>query len=331
MSVPRVRIGVEGGSLQERFERTRAGRAIISLFILATLVTLLTANLPASRLQHVLLQADHPYLYGLGLTSSGASSPPTRARRPWTSSPASPSPTARWGPGACPRVARPSASTSTTAGGSGKSTSFSQAMSTCGNRSPSTRPASSRPLRHRPVRVNLVNRHHPVSPPERIPRHERISEQTFYTARITTRCCGGERMRARALAAVAGWNRFWFEPVSTAPLAVFRIVFGLIMVFWSLSLLPELTPFFTKGGILPKQPHYAGDAKSAWGLLGIFPSKTAVVLLWALLLVASVCLVLGLFSQLAAAVVFVAVLSFERRTPFVFNSGDVLSGSSPST
>ena len=131
-------------------------------------------------------------------------------------------------------------------------------------------------------------------------------------------------MRARALAAVAGWNRFWFEPVSTAPLAVFRIAFGLIMVFWSLSLLPELTPFFTKGGILPKQPHYAGDAKSAWGLLGIFPSKTAVVLLWALLLVASVCLVLGLFSQLAAAVVFVAVLSFERRTPFVFNSGDVL-------
>ena len=131
-------------------------------------------------------------------------------------------------------------------------------------------------------------------------------------------------MRARALAAVAGWNRFWFEPVSTAPLAVFRIAFGLIMVFWSLSLLPVLTPFFTKGGILPKQPHYAGDAKSAWGLLGIFPSKTAVVLLWALLLVASVCLVLGLFSQLAAAVVFVAVLSFERRTPFVFNSGDVL-------
>ena len=131
-------------------------------------------------------------------------------------------------------------------------------------------------------------------------------------------------MRARALAAVAGWNRFWFEPVSTAPLAVFRIAFGLIMVFWSLSLLPELTPFFTKGGILPKQPHYAGDAKSAWGLLGIFPNKTAVVLLWALLLVASVCLVLGLFSQLAAAVVFVAVLSFERRTPFVFNSGDVL-------
>jgi hypothetical protein len=127
--------------------------------------------------------------------------------------------------------------------------------------------------------------------------------------------------RERLAAAVADWNRFWFEPVSTAPLAVFRIVFGVLLFFWTLSLLPELSPMFTRTGIFPHEPHYTGGA---WGLFGEFPSKTAVLVVWAVLLVASIALTLGLFAQLAAAVAFVAVVSFERRNPYVFNSGDGL-------
>ena len=129
------------------------------------------------------------------------------------------------------------------------------------------------------------------------------------------------RARADLAAALAGWNRFWFEPVSTAPLALFRIAFGVVLFFWTLSLLPELSPFFTKSGILPHQPHYTSGG---WGLLGEFPSKTAVVILWALLLLASIALVLGFVSQLAALVAAVALISFERRNPWVFNSGDGL-------
>jgi len=129
------------------------------------------------------------------------------------------------------------------------------------------------------------------------------------------------RARDHLSTAVAGWNRFWFEPVSTAPLAVFRIVFGLILFFWTLSLLPELSPFFTKDGVLPQQPHLTGGS---WGLFGTFTSETAVVIVWTLLLIASIALALGVFSQLAAAVAFVAVLSFEQRNTWVFNSGDGL-------
>ena len=62
MSVVGSSPGGRSTSLQERFERSRVGRVLISLFVLATLVTVLTANLPASRLQSVLLRADHPYL-----------------------------------------------------------------------------------------------------------------------------------------------------------------------------------------------------------------------------------------------------------------------------
>jgi len=54
-------------SLQERFERTPLGRIVISIFLLVTLVTLVTANLPDSRLQEVLLKRNHYYLYGVAL------------------------------------------------------------------------------------------------------------------------------------------------------------------------------------------------------------------------------------------------------------------------
>ena len=57
-------------SLQERFERTSVGRILISLFLIVTFVTLLTANLPESRLQSVLLDADRYYVYGAGLDES---------------------------------------------------------------------------------------------------------------------------------------------------------------------------------------------------------------------------------------------------------------------
>lgn len=57
-------------SLQERFERSMLGRILISVFVVGTLIAILTANLPPSRLQDLLSRADHPYLFGLGLDQS---------------------------------------------------------------------------------------------------------------------------------------------------------------------------------------------------------------------------------------------------------------------
>jgi vitamin K-dependent gamma-carboxylase-like protein len=131
-------------------------------------------------------------------------------------------------------------------------------------------------------------------------------------------------MKPNPRAILEAWRAFWFEPVSTASLAVFRIVFGVIALAWSISLLPELSPFFTKGGILPKQPAYGGDTSGAWGLLGIFPSKGALIVLVIAMMLGSLSLIFGVFSQLGAAVVFLGTMSLQRRNPFVFNAGDEL-------
>jgi hypothetical protein len=122
------------------------------------------------------------------------------------------------------------------------------------------------------------------------------------------------------------WERFWFAPESTATLAVFRIAFGLLVLAWTISLTPELFSMFSDDGILPEQP-YGFTEPNEWGLwgpLGIFESDGAVVVAFVLLLIASLCLVVGFQSRLAAVLVFLGLLAFQRRNTWVFNSGDSL-------
>jgi hypothetical protein len=119
---------------------------------------------------------------------------------------------------------------------------------------------------------------------------------------------------------VAGWNRFWFEPVSTAPLVAVRIAFGVLALLWTLSLAPDLHTFFTGEGLLPMVP----PARHWWGVFDVSSAWPVVLGVYVALLIGSVALVLGWWTRMASIVVFVGILSFERRSPNVFNSGDSL-------
>ena len=118
------------------------------------------------------------------------------------------------------------------------------------------------------------------------------------------------------------WDRFWFEPQATSSLAVFRIAIGAITFAWTLSLLPDLGAFFSAHGIEPSPP--AHPPAGWWGVLNIFPSYTVVLVLYGLLLVASVCLVVGYRTRLASVLAFVAIMSFQHRSTSIWNSGDDL-------
>ena len=116
------------------------------------------------------------------------------------------------------------------------------------------------------------------------------------------------------------WERFWFRPEPTSTLAVLRIAFGLLALAWTVSLSADLDAFFGRAGLLPSQP----SASGVWGVLGVFPSNTAVQIMFAVLLCACIALTVGYQTRLAALLVFVGILSFERRDPYVFNTGDGL-------
>ena len=128
------------------------------------------------------------------------------------------------------------------------------------------------------------------------------------------------RVRARIARGCAVWSRFWFEPQETSTLAVVRIFFGLVVLVWSLSLLPDLGTFFSSRGLLPKQPAF--DSAGLWGPLGFSRSFAVVVVVYVAVVIAAICLILGFASRLACAIIWIGVLAFTRRNPYVFNAGD---------
>jgi uncharacterized membrane protein YphA (DoxX/SURF4 family) len=121
--------------------------------------------------------------------------------------------------------------------------------------------------------------------------------------------------------AAEAWERFWFRDAETSTLALLRIAFGVVVFAWTISLAPGLYSFFADDGILPGYPD---GGTGAWGLLQIDSSAAAVTVLYLLLLVASLCLLVGFKTRLAAVIVFVCLVSFARRDPWVLNSGDLL-------
>lgn len=120
----------------------------------------------------------------------------------------------------------------------------------------------------------------------------------------------------------AAWNRFWFEPQPTSTLAIFRIAFGALAFFWGLSLLPDFEAFFSPYGVEPVHP--ANQPAGYWGVLGLTDSYTVAVALYVVLLASALCVLVGYRTRLASVLLFVAILSFDRRAPSIFNAGDGL-------
>lgn len=116
------------------------------------------------------------------------------------------------------------------------------------------------------------------------------------------------------------WDAFWFSPTSVATLAVLRIAFGLIMFLWAIAIAPDAIDFFSSDGVLPNHP--ATGAR--WGLLALFRSDVAIVVVVASLAVSAACLAAGFRTRPAALCAWVALMSLTRRDPFIFNSGDAV-------
>jgi hypothetical protein len=121
----------------------------------------------------------------------------------------------------------------------------------------------------------------------------------------------------------AAWQRFWFKPEETSTLALVRIAFGALVFVWAITLTRDASSFFSDSGILPNAG-YDGRPSAVWGVFDLADSELAVGLVIGAVSVASLFLMAGLFTRLAAVVVFVGLISLERRNPFVFNSGDGL-------
>ncbi|MDT5014041.1 MAG: hypothetical protein QOD39_201 [Mycobacterium sp.] len=116
------------------------------------------------------------------------------------------------------------------------------------------------------------------------------------------------------------WRTFWLRPQPAYTLGAVRIAFGAIVVLWTVSLVGDLGEFFSSYGVLPSQK----DGAYEWGAFEIWTGDRALMIGWVVLLLAAIALTVGWHSRAAALIVFVLIMSFEFRNPFIFNSGDAL-------
>jgi hypothetical protein len=115
------------------------------------------------------------------------------------------------------------------------------------------------------------------------------------------------------------WQRFWFAPQDTSSLALFRIAFGTVAIGWTVTLIPNLFAFFGPGGILPQAPV---GAAGEWDLLEISDSPVLLLAVFAATLGAAVAVTIGMYSRIAAIVLWIGITAFEHRDALTTNSGD---------
>ncbi len=115
------------------------------------------------------------------------------------------------------------------------------------------------------------------------------------------------------------WDRFLFEPQSTAPMTLVRIGWGALMVLWSLSLLPDVDPFLTTGALRYERTVPPGS----WDPLSWTSWTGAPLAVCLLLVLAATATMLGWRTRLSAAVAVLCVIALQRANATIFNSGDL--------
>jgi hypothetical protein len=115
------------------------------------------------------------------------------------------------------------------------------------------------------------------------------------------------------------WDRFFFEPVATTPMALLRMAWGALAALWALTLLPDVDPLLTDGAL----GYDRGRPAGSWNPLDLVGWDRAPLVVCALLLLAAVATAVGYRTRLSAAVAVLCMLSLQRTNPTVFNSGDL--------
>ena len=128
-----------------------------------------------------------------------------------------------------------------------------------------------------------------------------------------------------ALAVVNSWNNFWFKPISTKPLGIFRIFFGLLIIQYALLLLPDLFVWLGKDGILSSTTVNSWQPYVRFNILNLLPDNDLwLSLIFIVFFIAAICLSAGLLTRISTIVVFLCLISFQARNFLIINSGDNL-------
>ncbi len=122
------------------------------------------------------------------------------------------------------------------------------------------------------------------------------------------------------------WTEFIFKPRSPLPLGLFRILYGLLLLEYCYLAAPELlTCYSDDKGILRLQTLHKVFGLPVINLLAVLPPGDEwIIAVFAIFVIASFCLMVGLFTRISSIVVYLCLVSFDHRNIYVLHSGNKL-------
>ena len=121
------------------------------------------------------------------------------------------------------------------------------------------------------------------------------------------------------------WNAFFHEPISCAPLVLFRLLIGTLLLVNAVLLVPLIDDYYAVDGLWNRDAWLAYQRRSRLCLLHLLPPSTnAFRMLWLIHLIAVVGFVLGWQFRVCSVAVFVTLVSIHHRNGFILSSGDTL-------
>jgi len=117
------------------------------------------------------------------------------------------------------------------------------------------------------------------------------------------------------------WNRFWFTPSDPLPLCLIRILTGLLILYWQLTLTPDLVRFFGPHGLTPVEAvRQMETPEGARYTLSYFNYLSSPAELWAAHgagIAVVLAMTLGIFTRATTILSLVVVLSIIHRAPML--------------
>jgi hypothetical protein len=124
---------------------------------------------------------------------------------------------------------------------------------------------------------------------------------------------------------VAAWNEFFFLPQSPTPVALFRIVYGLLVLADLILLSTDWLTWFGPHAMLSIETMHRFAPGTRINLFTLLPPNDLWIwtFFW-VFLTSAVFLVAGLFTRTSSIIVYLCLASIHERNIFILNSGDTL-------
>ncbi len=120
------------------------------------------------------------------------------------------------------------------------------------------------------------------------------------------------------------WNDFWFKPRSVLNISLFRILFGLLLLWYLLGFVrADESTWFGPGRIVSLSTNFSVMQYPRLDLLLLLPDTDAAVSWFCTVLsIAALSFCLGFMYRLSALIVFLGILSLHHHAPFYCNASD---------